>query len=168
MPLVKLKTPRVRWVPEDPRVYVNEKAGDEVECDAATGHRMTDAGQAEWVGDVPARETEEPADTGLDDSLNDEPVLTNDSDDILTDLPQLGLEDGVVTLLMTQGTDDVPAFESINELDAWISEGGDIQRKIGIGAVTKAVIIAALDAFFGRDVDTMLDTSDANDPELTA
>ena len=129
---VKLTVCRVRYVPDDPRVYVDDKVGDVVEGDAKTLWAMVDANQAVWVGDAPERPDGSDPDPKLDRS----------------DLYDLGIGGRVVVLLMTENVDiRMPAINSISELQNFIDSGGNLTHKKGIGESTAADILTALASY---------------------
>lgn len=130
MPKVKLTVCRVRYVPEDPRVFVDDKVGDVVEVTAKEGWAMVDANQATWVGESPER----PEGT--------EPELDPES---ASDLFSLALDNKVIGVLMAEDASGaVPAFDNVAALRAFVDQGGDLVEKKGIGKSTAVKILQAI------------------------
>lgn len=124
MPKVKLKVCRVRYAPEDSRLFVDDKVGDQFDVTADEGWAMVDASQADWVGDAPER-----------------------SEGESSDLFQLDLDNSIVgKLLALDANGKVPAFKDLAELRVFLATEGDLTEKSGFGQATAGKVVAAVNA----------------------
>ena len=129
---VKLTANRICYVPDSPRRFISESAGQVVDVSDKEASNLIEAGQAVLV----EGETIE-----ADDEVDPGPEAS--------DLVLLELDPEIVALLeATDESSDVPAFGSLSELVIWVQTEGNLLRdKKGIGKVTESKVLDTIDAW---------------------
>jgi hypothetical protein len=143
MPKVKLLQSRVRWDSKLKR-YVSDKAGDVVDVSMSAAATLVSRFQAELIPVVPFggdAETKQ-VETATSGTESDDSGSTAET---FSDLAELQISDQQLDLLLVDdANENVPAFDTIDQLRKWLLDGGKLSDKKGIGNATEAAIVAAL------------------------
>ena len=146
---VKLTANRICYVPDSPRRFISESAGQVVDVSDKEASNLIEAGQAVLV----EGETIEADDEG-------------DLDPEASDLVLLELDPAIVAVLeAADETGNVPAFGSLSELVIWVqTEGNLLSNKKGVGKVTETKVLDAIDAWV--EAQTPTESDDPGQAEL--